>query len=77
MEKEEPYEVDEVLMAGIYSALKTAADNANEVYNDHMHRLGKHPMTTRNKYVAGLLKKDIDEVEKIIDELEIRWNFDL
>ena len=68
-------EVDENLMRRVYTVLGTAEDNALEIYNDHMNRLEKHPMTSRNKYVAECLQKDTAEVRSIIGELNELFRF--
>lgn len=69
------FNVDVKLMKRIYFALEVARDNAIELYNDHMNKVGEKPTTKKDEYLAKLLKDDADEANDLVKGLAEKWDF--
>ena len=67
------YSVEENLMKRVYVALEAARDNAIELYNDHINKVGGKPTTKKDEYLAKMLKDDADEVTDLIKVLADKY----
>ena len=59
--------IDAVLMARILHALVKAKANALEAYNTHLNKMGDHKRSKRDEDIEHQLKRDMDELEALVE----------